>query len=75
MEVRNVEELAAAVFEPRLPGACPAAGTMAIAAGVPEDVLEAAGVTAVAMTAEGGRAAVGNGAHGCALGSGGVVSG
>ena len=45
-----------------------APGAMTVAAGVPEDVLVATGVATVAMTAEGGRAAVGHGTHHLALG-------
>jgi hypothetical protein len=68
VKVRDVENFVAPCIEPLLAGLASAAGTVTIAARVPEDVLAATEVTAVAMTAKGGRAAVGDGAHHLALG-------
>src|ERR1700690_885049 len=53
VKVGNVEDLLASCLEPVLAGLTPAAGTVAIATGVPEDVLVAAAITVVAMTAQG----------------------
>jgi hypothetical protein len=68
VEIRDVENFIASRIEPLLTGFSTAAGTVTVAARVPEDVLEPTGVTAVAMTAQGGRAAIGHGAHHLALG-------
>ena len=68
VEVGNVEDFFAPRLEPLLPRLAATPGTVTVAARVPEDVLVAAGVTTVAMTAQGGRAAVGDGAHHLALG-------
>ncbi len=70
VKVRNVEDFVASRVEPALPRFPTATRTVSIAAGVPEDVLEAAGVAAVPMTAKGGRTAVGHGTHHLALGGG-----
>ena len=63
VKVRNVEDLGATCFEPALARLGSAAGAVTIAAGVPEDMLEAAAVTVIAMTAESGRAAIRQSAH------------
>lgn len=68
VEVRNVEDFIASRVEPLLTCLTAAPRTVTIATRVPENVLEATRVTAVAMTAEGGRTAVGHGAHHFALG-------
>jgi hypothetical protein len=70
VEIRDVEDFIAARIEPSFPRFSTATGAMSVAARVPEDVLETTGVAAVAMAAEGGRAAVGHGAHHLALGGG-----
>jgi hypothetical protein len=68
VKVRDIENFVAPCIEPLLSGLAAAARTVSIAARVPEDVLDAAEITAVAMTAEGKRAAIGHGAHHLALG-------
>ncbi len=68
VRVGNVEHFVTPRVEPSFPRLTAAARTVPVATRVPEDVLEAARVTAVAMTAEGGRATVGDGAHHLALG-------
>ena len=52
VEVGSIEDLAPPSVEPALSGLGAAARTMPVAAGVPEDVLEAAVITLIAMTAE-----------------------
>ena len=68
VKVRDVEHFIASRVEPSFPRLTTAPRTVTIAARVPEDVLEAAGVAAVPMTAKGGRTAVGHGTHHLALG-------
>lgn len=63
VKVRDVENLVTAGVEPTLTGLGTAGRTVTIAAGVPEHVLVATAVTMIAMTAQGGRAAVGERAH------------
>lgn len=64
VEVGNVEDLGATVVEPCSASFGATGRAMTIAAGVPEDLLEAAAVTVIAMTAESGRAAIGQSWHG-----------
>lgn len=63
VEIRDVEDLGAACFEPASARFGTAAWAMTVAAGVPEDVLEGAAVTVIAMAAESGRSAIGQGAQ------------
>ena len=65
----------ASSLEPLVTSLAAAAGTMAIAAGVPEDVFVAAAITEIAMTAESRSAAIGNGAHHLELGGRSGVAG
>jgi hypothetical protein len=60
MEVGNVEDLFAPLLEPVLAGLGPTAGTMAVAARVPEGVLVIAPITLIEMSAHGLGAAVGD---------------
>ena len=70
MEVLDGQQLRAAGVEPALFGEGLAFGTVTVAAGVVGDALGPAGVTGLAMAAEGGGAAGLDGAHGAALGAG-----